>query len=330
MVGSRPPLSMRSLAQLGLVVSCLLAPSLSRAQAIDLGEIRSIDRSVANRVEAMVILGGDNGITGGTYSFNSGSNEDLRIIKGGGSGPVIRPRSLGWKGIEWAPLWIGNVGYLKADSTIRRTNLAGNDTTTKTYAAELGTGARFKLTKILSIAPKLSVIYGRTSSELNPYTQAGVDAKTFLGGKLVDWTLNSMSLVPAIDAKVDWDIGRASFEFKSDFRFFQVWSFGETSPLVSLDGHSETLINSIDVDVPLGWKILGRELHSGGAFSRAELFGDIEEALQTGHIQTVRGRLALDFAGKLWQTRWLGIDGSYFWAPNFSGWAVGLGVRMAF
>jgi hypothetical protein len=317
--------------QLGLLLAGLLGPAPAHPQALGPGEVRALQGSIAKSIEAMVILGGDNGINGGKFKFDSNLNTDLRIVKAGGYGPVTEPKAMGSKGMEWAPLLVLNGGYLKSDHTITFSALAGNEAETKTYAGELGAGARFKLLPFLSVAPKLSLIYGRTKHEFTARTQEGVDLESFLGGQLVDWTVNSMTIAPAFDVKLDWEIGRVGFEFISDYRFFQIWSFGESSPVVSLGGTSQTWMNSIDMNVPLGWKLLGHELNVGTSYKGWALFGDIEEALESGYTQAIDARIALDIPGKLlWHTSLVGVGGRYFWSGNSTGWGIGMDIRMAF
>jgi hypothetical protein len=82
--------------------------------------------------------------------------------------------------------------------------------------------------------------------------------------------------------------------------------------------------------VPLGWKILGGELHTGGFFERTELFGGIADGLNADHFYTLNGRLVLDFLGKLWKVKWLGLGASCFLGDHFSGWSAGLDLRFKF
>ena len=96
---------------------------------------------------------------------------------------------------------------------------------------------------------------------------------------------------------------------------------------LKINGDSETWKNKIDVDVPLGKKLLGHELRTGGYFSRQELYGDIKDGLNTDHIYEIHGRVVLDFLGKLWKVQWIGIGGSYLWGSNFTGWAYRGGHR---
>jgi hypothetical protein len=84
------------------------------------------------------------------------------------------------------------------------------------------------------------------------------------------------------------------------------------------------------VDVPLGLKVFGRELHTGGFISRTELFWNAASGLDTPYLFTADGRLVFDFLGKLWKVRWLGLGGSYFWSRDFNGWSAGLDMRFQF
>jgi len=82
--------------------------------------------------------------------------------------------------------------------------------------------------------------------------------------------------------------------------------------------------------VPLGWKLFDRELHTGGFFSRTELFGNAAEGLNENHIYTVNGRFVMDLLGKVWKVRWLGLGASYFFGDHFDGWSAGLDLRFQF
>ena len=100
--------------------------------------------------------------------------------------------------------------------------------------------------------------------------------------------------------------------------------------MVEVNGDSHTWENRIDADVPLGWKLLGRELHTGGFFSRTELFGGAADGLNTDHIYTLSGRFVMDILGKIPKMRWLGLGVSYFFADHFDGWSAGVNLRFQF
>jgi hypothetical protein len=52
--------------------------------------------------------------------------------------------------------------------------------------------------------------------------------------------------------------------------------------------------------------------------------------MRSGHIYNANARLVLDVLDVVWKTRWVGLGGGYFWGPNFSGWSLGVDVRMNF
>jgi hypothetical protein len=84
------------------------------------------------------------------------------------------------------------------------------------------------------------------------------------------------------------------------------------------------------VDAPLGLKLLGRELHTGGFASRTELFGGAAEGLNANHLYTFNGRLVLDLLGAVWKVRWVGLGFTYFLTDHFSGWSAGVDMRFRF
>jgi hypothetical protein len=170
----------------------------------------------------------------------------------------------------------------------------------------------------------LSGLYGHTENEFNPANAIGEQIKAVASGTYVDWTVDTWSIVPALDLRYDWHWGRTAFEFRSRYDFFHTESFHSSSPVVSVNGDSQTWENKLDVDVPLGWQILGGELHTGGFFSRTELFGQASQALSAGSFYTVNGRFVLNPLGKLWKVQWVGFGASYFWGGDFNGWSAGL------
>ena len=291
-------------------VVCLSAPAqqpVVPSQAID-----QFQQVVGNRAEAAIILGGDYGAAGGIYSFRGGKVAELSVSKLGGGGDIRSPRSLGLGGIEWAPV------------------LQGNRLVYDVLAVQGGAGARFYLNDHFSLAPTISGIYGHTENNFKAQNALGETVKAAASGTFVDWTIDSWSVQPALDVDYEWLWGRTTFEFSSRYNYFHTESFNSTSPVASVNGDSHTWENKLDVDVPLGWKILGGELHTGGFFARTEMFGGIAAGLNADHSYTVNGRFVLELLGKLWKVRWLGLGASYFFSDNFSGWSAGLDLRFKF
>ena len=149
-------------------------------------------------------------------------------------------------------------------------------------------------------------------------------------GTLVNWTLDTWSVVPALELDYEWKWRRATFDFSSSYEFFHTESFESSSPFLGVKGNSSTWANKLDADIPLGLKVFGRELHTGGFLSRTEVLGDAAHGLNTGYVYTANGRLVLDFLGKLWKLKWLGVGASYFWGHDLEGWSAGLDMRFKF
>ena len=292
-----------------------------------LGQFQQV---VGNRIEAVSILGGDYAAAGGVYSFRGGSMADLSITKIGGSGLVASPKPLGLGNLQWAPVLQGNLGMVSVENRFKTGYLEGNQMNYDTLAIEAGGGVAIFLTDNLSLTPTLSGIYGRVENRFSPHNPTGDFVKSMGSGTLVDWTMDTWSVVPALELDYQWTWGRTVFDFSSGYDFFHTESFESSSPIMDVKGNSSTWENKLDVDVPLGLKVFSRELHTGGFFSRTEVFGNAAQGLNTGYVYTANGRLVLDFLGKLWKVRWLGVGASYFWGQNFNGWSAGVELRLKF
>jgi len=310
---------------------------LSVRQALALGQpalppaaVDQFNHTIGRRVEALTILGGDHGVVGGIYSFRGGNLADLAVTKIGGGGDVAAAEPLGQSGLKWAPVVEGNVGHINAENEFASGYLQGNRTEYDVLAGQLGGGARFYFNEHLSLAPTISAIYGHTENEFKSRNAVGDAVKVVASGTYVDWDLGTWSVVPTLDGKYEWLWGRAQLEFSSRYSFFHTESFSASSPVIDLSGDSHTWENKLDADVPLGLTLFGRELRTGGFFARTELFGNIADGVNEDHVYTANGRLVLDFVGKVWKVRWLGLGYSYLWGAHFSGWSAGLDLQFEF
>ena len=309
----------------GLLLVAVPAPAQVPPAAVS-----QFEHTIGNRVEAVTILGGDYAAAGGIYTFRGGNLADLSVGKIGGGGAIAAPRPLGVGEIQWAPLLQLNAGHINAENEFRTGYLKGNRTVYDALAAQFGAGARFYFTEHLSFAPVFSGIYGHTENEFKPRNAVGDFIKQAARGTYVDWDLDTWSIVPEVSGRYGWHWGRTTFELDSRYNFYHTESFDSSSPVVGVTGDSSTWRNKLDVDAPLGWKVFGRELRTGGFFARTELFGNIAPGLNEEHVYTINGRFVLDLLGVAWKVRWMGAGVSYFWAEHFSGWSAGLDLKLQF
>ena len=326
-----PPRPSRRRACGALLVAASLGGGIAGAQTfLPAGALDQFNQAVGSRIEAINILGGDYAAAGGFYTFSGGDNADLNITKLGGSGTVTSPMPVGLWGLNWAPILQGNLGIVSAQNTYKSGFLAGNQMNYDTLAVEAGGGAAIYINDHLSVSPTISGIYGSVENKFSPHNANGALLEAFGHGTVVDWTMDTWSAVPSLALDYQWMWGRTTFDFSSTYSFFHTDSFESSSPLLSIKGNSSTWANKLDVDVPLGWTVLGHELHTGGFLSRTEVFGDAATGLNTEYVYTANARLVLDFLGKLWKVKWLGLGASYYWGKDLSGWAVGADVRFKF
>jgi hypothetical protein len=293
---------------------------------------------IENRIESLTILGGDFGLTDGTFRSRGPfdpleTNVDVKydVDKFGGSGDVGDPQAIGDSGISWQPRLQGNMGYLDSKYDMESGLLAGDTNKVTTKAIEFGGGARFWFGDSFSVAPTLMGLYGHTSDNYevgSAFMKANLLPATQLG--LVDWSINTWTLRPALNVQYLIRFGRNTLTLSLDSTFFHTEGFDASNANVRVGGNSESIDDKIDLDLPLGIRLFGHELHTGGYLSRTELLGDLQDGLGISHVNEVHGRLVLDFLHQLWKVQWIGLGASYVDGTNINGWAVGIDVAFKF
>jgi hypothetical protein len=299
---------------------------------------QQIRSGLENRIEALTILGGDFGLSDGDFRSHGhlnplDSEAEVKddVFKFGGSGDVGDPQPLGQSGISWQARLQGNVGYLDSKYEYDGGFLAGDTSKANTSAIEFGGGARFWFGDSFSVAPTLMGLYGHTSDDYevkSPFMQANLIPATQMG--LVDWSINTWTLRPALNVQYLIRFGRNTLTLSSDPTYFHTQGFGASNANVRVNGNSGSIDNKIDLDIPLGIQLLGHELHTGGYISRTELMGGLQDGLDIAHMNEIHARLVLDFLNRLWKVKWIGLGASYVDGTNVSGWAVGADVAFKF
>jgi len=320
---------LRAGAAIGVILAGLL-PLSARSQ-ITPAQADQIKSGIGNRVEALTILGGDYGVSGGSFHSTGNSDVDFNISKFGGSGDVGDPEKLDGLDIGWQPRLQGSMGYVDAKNHLNSTLLNGDQSEYKTFAIQFGGGARFWLNDRLSIAPTFMGMFGHTSNDYtaaSAFMMANLPRAQQIG--LVNWRTDTWTVRPALNIQYVYAWDRTLLTVSSDPTFFHTQSFNSSSSNISVGGDSGSMANKFDVDIPLGTELYGHELRTGGFFSRTELYGDLKSGLNTDHLYEVHTRLVLDFLNQLWKVQWLGIGGSYIWGSSFTGWTVGADVAFRF
>jgi hypothetical protein len=293
-------------------------------------------RVTGARVDALTILGADFGFSDGNFHLavplGSGArtNLDIGVTKLGGDGDIGDPMPLGDSGIGWQPRLQGSMGYLESYNHLGPP-LAGDTTELDTSAIEFGGGARFWTSEHMSFAPTIMALYGHTGDTYaiqSVYGQQNLAALKQLG--LIDWTIDTLSLRPALNAQYILPLDRIRITLSSDAAAFLTRSLAHTKDPVAVAGDSGLLTNKIDLDIPLGIAIYDHELRSGGYLSRTELFGELKSGLAVQHLNEVHGRIVLDFLNQFWKVQWMGLGASYVWGPNIAGWTWGADVAFRF
>jgi hypothetical protein len=327
----RPALVFQSI---GAVAGCAVWLSFSAGAQIPPNLINSLKSNVGSQVQSTIILGGDYGLSGGSYTLLNPDegNIDIKISKFGGMGDIYPIRPLGDLGIGWQPQVQGSMGYLTGKKYYNAGTLQQGDVNEdKTFAIQFGGGARFWFNDQFSIAPTIMGMYGNTQNSYDAHSAFGKKNQALakqLG--LIDWNVDTWTIRPALNFQYQFTWRRTILTLSSDLTYYDTGDFSSTSSAVDADENSESWETKLDVDVPLGVELFGYELRTGGYFSRIQLYNGLKDGLNTDSISEVHGRLVLDFLNQLWKVQYIGIGYSYMWGDNFNGWSIGADIAFRF
>ena len=155
-------------------VAAACVPLTARTQTLPPDVTASLRNIVGSRIEAAVILAGDEGISGGSFSQATGGTDrrgvNAAVSKLGGSGDVGHPKPLGDLPLRWQPRFQGSMGRLRAKTDFRTGVLQGDEINETSFAIQFGGGARFWFTDHLSLAPTISndgVAHARSSPSVS-------------------------------------------------------------------------------------------------------------------------------------------------------------------
>ena len=319
---------MKILLQITLVLMMAMSPAVVIAQSPSPEAIDQFQDAVATRVELLLILGGHHGASEAVFTF-SANRGGLKIYKLGDRGDISDPRPLGKSGLRWNIVLEGTGGYTKTENTFEDGILKGNETEFESLALHAGAGARLHFTEHLSSALTVGLLYGQVENDFNANNSNGERFEDEASGKFVNWSVDTLSVVPNLDLLYRYTFGSTEFKLSSTYMYFQTEQLSSSSDYVEVSGSSGYWENKVDADVRLPWKLWRNPIHTGGYFSRSDMFGTVRKDLDSSSFYTAEGRLILADFLPSWKVNWLGLGAVYFWSKEFSGWALSIKLRLS-
>ena len=304
----------------------------ARAQTLPPGALDQFDHLVGSRIETFAVLDTQSGASGGTYTSKV-NDTDLSITRVTGRGDAGPKRPLGDTGILWSPIIEGGIGYGTFNNHFDDGALDGNKSTVTSLAVFLGGGVRFTFWEDWSLAPTFGIIYAHTENDFDARNEAGQNVLRLAGGQvndLVNWSADTITVVPGMEARYRHLFGSVQLTVKSLFKYFNTQPIERSTTALSFESDSKWWLNEVDVEWRMPLYLWGRQLRTGAYFGRAELSGGVEETLKTDHLYQAGGRFVMDIQGLLWHVEYVGVGAGYFWSDKFSGWTLGAEISFAF
>ena len=299
----------------------VLAGWTSRAQ-LPPGAVQQLDTAIGQRVEATAVLGTQSiaSRAGLGWSLNGA---DGSIFKIPWETELQDPRPLGGRGLLWAPVFEGGLGYGGFVNHFNNNVLAGNESDFSTVALSLGVGPRFHFgASGFSVLPAFSLLYAYTENNFDAHNALG--QQVVADGRYVNWNVQTISLVPSFELQYKKTFGRWTPKVTSAFAYFNTQPISRSTDALSFRSDSKIWVNKFDLDYLTAWQVYDCPVHLGGDVSRTDLYQGLRGALGTDHFYETDGRVTFDVLGKLWKVKSVGLTGGYFWCGAFNGYSVGL------
>jgi hypothetical protein len=306
-----------------------VGPTAARAPP-SLAEIRDqLDRVVGNRVEAAVILGGQEVPQGGLFGWQF-NGVDASVLKYPWSVELGEPRPLGVGALAWRPVILGSIGTTQFTNHFRDGPLAGSQSAYGSYSASLGAGPRLWLIPEVSVLTAFSLTYAYTETDFDAGNARESAVAQAVDGHLVNWHAHTLTLVPSLQLRYRQAFGPLTVDFTSTYAYFTTVPIARSTEAYSFTSDSQVWGNRLELEVVTPWAIAGWPLVVGGFGNRADLGGGLRDSLKTDHVYSVGGHVALDPRGRLWKLTRIGVAGSYFWSDAFTGWTLGVDWSVEF
>ena len=90
---------------------------------------------------------------------------------------------------------------------------------------------------------------------------------------LVNWSADTITLVPGIEARYRHRFGPLQLTVKSLFKYFNTQPIERSTTALSFESSSEWWLNEVDLEWRMPLHLWGRQLRTGAYFSRSELIG---------------------------------------------------------
>jgi hypothetical protein len=303
----------------------LAAATEASAQALPPGAEDTLSHAVGSRIESITILSGTAGSAAGLFRWRV-HDANLEISKVFGLGDVGE----GDSGISWNAVVGGALGHYVGINQFNDTVLEGNESRTSGWAMSLEGGARVNFPADLSSRLTLGVIYGRTKNQFDAQTPTGQQVEQVAGGGFVNWVVDSITLAPSFELSWRPRIGDFSFIPSSRVVYYRTEQLHSNSDALEVGGDSTTWTNRLDADYKTPWDIGGYSLHLGGHFSRVNLYGNVQDGLQSNYFYEAGPRIVAEVWDDLWIIQFLGLSATYFWSNSFSGWTWAIEMNLKF
>ena len=150
--------------------------------------------------------------------------------------------------------------------------LDGNKSTVTSLAVFLGAASASHSGRIGASRRPSAYIYAHTENDFDARNEAGQNVLRLAGGQvndLVNWSADTITVVPGMEARYRHLFGSVQLTVKSLFKYFNTQPIERSTTALSFESDSKWWLNEVDVEWRMPLYLWGRQLRTRARTSAA-------------------------------------------------------------
>ena len=293
---------------------------LASAQAqFDPNQIQQLNNNLANdAVSAVEVFSAGNTIAGGAFKYDNPGESDVAFD----TYKLPASYQFGSPTDRFRPFVGAYAGYFDLKQDVAGFGPPTGQLRVQSWTATAGGGVEWRVNDWLSISPRLMVAYSHAWQNYN----RDVPPDDPTAGLLVDWEANALTLLPAIEAKAAWTLGRWELGINSRYTYLRVLGLSDNSPLIDLDSESQVWRNEVTARYRSPWNFFSLPVSPYAAFARHDLGGQIRRSDFVEHFYEARLGTTFLLPDLIRPIRELDFSGAYYFQGPLTGYSIGLAL----
>jgi hypothetical protein len=295
----------------------MLLPAIFQTAAQD--ALATLNNNVANdAVSAVEVFSAGNTVAAGSFRYDNPGPSDVKF----NTFKLPLSHKFGSPTNGFRPLIESYLGYFDLKQDIYSFGPPTGELRVQSWTGTVGGGVDWRINDWLSLVPRFMLAYSHVWQTID----RDVPPSDPTSGLLQDWNANALSLLPSLELKAKWTLGRWDLGFDSRYTYIRVLGLNDNSALINLNSDSDVWRNEVSAHFQSSWTIFAMPLGFYTSFARHDLAGQIRHSDFVEHFYEARVGFTVLVPTWAKPVRDLDVSAAYYFEGPLSGYSLGLGL----